>query len=127
MGVYAVCSAHPEAIAAAAHEAKHNESVLHVESSSSQVNQFGGYRRQNPEQFAHFVSTVACDFGLAHGRILLGGDYLGLFPWRHGRWHLSRWTKLGLWFARVCSLVIRRSTSMPARRVLTTPKVDWTI
>jgi len=82
VGVYAVCSAHPDVIAAAAHEAKENDSVLHVESTSSQVNQFGGYTGQNPKQFAAFVRTAAAEAGLSGNRILLGGDHLGPFPWR---------------------------------------------
>src|SRR5207244_949555 len=44
VGVYAVCSAHPQVIAAAAREAHENESVLHVESTSSQVNQSAAIR-----------------------------------------------------------------------------------
>ena len=82
VGVYAVCSAHPQVIAAAAREAYKNESVLHVESTSSQVNQFGGYTGQNPEQFAGFVRARGCDAGLSADRVLLGGDHLGPFPWR---------------------------------------------
>ena len=82
VGVYAVCSAHPQVIAAAAREAYENESILHVESTSSQVNQFGGYTGQNPEQFADFVRTQARDAGLSADRVLLGGDHLGPFPWR---------------------------------------------
>jgi D-tagatose-1,6-bisphosphate aldolase subunit GatZ/KbaZ len=83
VGVYAVCSAHAQVIAAAAREAHENESVLHVESTSSQVNQFGGYTGQNPEQFAGFVRALARDAGLSGDRVLLGGDHLGPFPWRH--------------------------------------------
>jgi D-tagatose-1,6-bisphosphate aldolase subunit GatZ/KbaZ len=82
VGVYAVCSAHPQVIAAAAREAYENESVLHLESTSSQVNQFGGYTGQNPEQFAGFVRAQARDAGLSADRVLLGGDHLGPFPWR---------------------------------------------
>src|SRR5579864_6541 len=82
VGVYAVCSAHPEVIAAAAHEAHENQSVLHIESTSSQVNQFGGYTGQLPEQFADFVHAVASNAGLSNDRVLLGGDHLGPFPWR---------------------------------------------
>jgi D-tagatose-1,6-bisphosphate aldolase subunit GatZ/KbaZ len=84
VGVYAVCSAHPQVIAAAAREAYVNESVLHVESTSSQVNQFGGYTGQNLEQFAGFVRAQARAAGLSPDRVLLGGDHLGPFPWRRG-------------------------------------------
>ena len=82
VGVYAVCSAHPDVIAAAAREVHENDSVLHVESTSSQVNQFGGYTGQVPEQFAAFVHAAARNAGLAKHRVLLGGDHLGPFPWR---------------------------------------------
>lgn len=82
VGIYAVCSAHPAVIAAAAREAKANNSVLHVESTSSQVNQFGGYTGQNPEKFAAFVRAAAAEAGLSESHMLLGGDHLGPFPWR---------------------------------------------
>jgi D-tagatose-1,6-bisphosphate aldolase subunit GatZ/KbaZ len=81
-GVYAVCSAHPWVIDAAVHQAIEDDSVLHVESTSSQVNQMGGYTGQTPAQFADFVHSAAQRLGLARDRILLGGDHLGPFPWR---------------------------------------------
>jgi D-tagatose-1,6-bisphosphate aldolase subunit GatZ/KbaZ len=42
-GVYAVCSAHPWVIDVAIQQAKEDDSVLHMESTSSQVNRLGGY------------------------------------------------------------------------------------
>jgi D-tagatose-1,6-bisphosphate aldolase subunit GatZ/KbaZ len=81
-GVYAVCSAHPQVIDAAIGQAIEDGSVLHVESTSSQVNQFGGYTGSTPEQFAHFVRSAAQSAGLPAHRVLLGGDHLGPFPWR---------------------------------------------
>jgi D-tagatose-1,6-bisphosphate aldolase subunit GatZ/KbaZ len=81
-GVYAVCSAHPQVIDAAIWQSIDDDSVLHVESTSSQVNQFGGYSRQTPNEFAHFVKAAAQHAGLPPERVLLGGDHLGPFPWR---------------------------------------------
>jgi D-tagatose-1,6-bisphosphate aldolase subunit GatZ/KbaZ len=81
-GVYAVCSAHPSVIAAAVRQAVNDDSVLHVESTSSQVNQFGGYSGQTPSQFAEFVHSAAQRAGLPRERVLLGGDHLGPYPWR---------------------------------------------
>jgi D-tagatose-1,6-bisphosphate aldolase subunit GatZ/KbaZ len=81
-GVYAVCSAHPSVIAAAIRQAVDDDSVLHVESTSSQVNQFGGYSGQNPSQFAEYVHSAAQRAGLSRERVLLGGDHLGPYPWR---------------------------------------------
>jgi D-tagatose-1,6-bisphosphate aldolase subunit GatZ/KbaZ len=74
VGVYAVCSAHPGVIAAAVQQAVEDESVLHVESTSSQVNQFGGYTGQTPSQFAEFVHSAAQHAGLPRDRVLLGGS-----------------------------------------------------
>jgi D-tagatose-1,6-bisphosphate aldolase subunit GatZ/KbaZ len=81
-GVYAVCSAHPSVIAAAVQQAIEDESVLHVESTSSQVNQSGGYTGQTPSHFAEFVHSAAQRVGLPRHRVLLGGDHLGPYPWR---------------------------------------------
>lgn len=81
-GVYAVCSAHPWVIDAAIQQAMEDDSVLHVESTSSQVNQLGGYTGQTPRQFADFVHQAARRMGLPRDRILLGGDHLGPFPWK---------------------------------------------
>ena len=81
-GVYAVCSAHPWVIDAAIQQAKEDDSILHVESTSSQVNQLGGYTGQTPGQFADFVHAAARRLGLPRERIRLGGDHLGPFPWR---------------------------------------------
>jgi D-tagatose-1,6-bisphosphate aldolase subunit GatZ/KbaZ len=82
VGVYAVCSANPSVIAAAVQQAVEDESVLHVESTSSQVNQWGGYTGQTPIQFAEFVHAAAQKAGLSQDRVLLGGDHLGPYPWR---------------------------------------------
>jgi D-tagatose-1,6-bisphosphate aldolase subunit GatZ/KbaZ len=81
-GVYAVCSAHPSVIAAAVQQAIEDGSDLLVESTSSQVNQFGGYTGQTPDQFAAFVHSAAARAGLPSERVLLGGDHLGPYPWR---------------------------------------------
>jgi D-tagatose-1,6-bisphosphate aldolase subunit GatZ/KbaZ len=81
-GVHAVCSAHPSVIAAAIQQAIQDNSVLLVESTSSQVNQFGGYTKQTPDQFAKFVFSAAARAGLPSERVLLGGDHLGPHPWR---------------------------------------------
>ena len=81
-GVYAVCSAHPQVIDAAIRQSIDDGSVLHVESTSSQVNQFGGYSGQSPHDFAKFVRSAAQVAGLPAERVLIGGDHLGPFPWR---------------------------------------------
>ena len=82
-GIYAVCSAHPAVIEAAVQQSLEDGSVLLVESTSSQVNQFGGYTGLRPSEFAGFVHAAAGGAGLPAERVLLGGDHVGPFPWRH--------------------------------------------
>lgn len=81
-GVYAVCSAHPQVVQAAIQQAIEDGSALHVESTSSQVNQFGGYTGQTPQSFSDWIRGAAQRAGLPADRVLLGGDHLGPFPWR---------------------------------------------
>ena len=81
-GVCAVCSAHSWVIDAAIHQAMEDDSVLVVESTSSQVNQLGGYTGQTPSLFAESVHAAARRLGLSRDRLLLGGDHLVPFPWR---------------------------------------------
>ena len=77
-----MCSAHPAVIEAAFQQSLEDASVLLVESTSSQVNQFGGYTGLTPCQFAEFVDSAAKRAGLSADRVLLGGDHIGPFPWR---------------------------------------------
>jgi D-tagatose-1,6-bisphosphate aldolase subunit GatZ/KbaZ len=88
-GVYAVCSAHPSVIGAAVQQAVEDESILQVESTSSQVNQSGGYTGLTPSQFAEFVHSAAQHAGLPRDRVLLGGDHLGPYPWREQPWEVA--------------------------------------
>jgi D-tagatose-1,6-bisphosphate aldolase subunit GatZ/KbaZ len=81
-GIYSVCSAHPRVLEAAVRHARDKGSMLCIESTSNQVNQFGGYTGQSPAQFASFVAGIAGEAGFARDRILLGGDHLGPYPWR---------------------------------------------
>ena len=82
VGTYAVCSAHPAVIDAAIRQALDDRWFLHIESTSSQVNQHGGYTGQTPQQFADLVHVAAKRAGLSPERVLLGGDHLGPYPWR---------------------------------------------
>jgi D-tagatose-1,6-bisphosphate aldolase subunit GatZ/KbaZ len=82
VGTYAVCSAHPAVIDAAIQQALEDGNCLHVESTSSQVNQFGGYTGMTPKQFADGMRTAAASAGLPAARVLLGADHLGPFAWR---------------------------------------------
>ena len=82
LGVYSICSANLEVIDAALRQAVADGSFLLIESTSSQVNQFGGYTGQAPDQFAAAVRSAAQRLGLNEGMLMLGGDHLGPYPWR---------------------------------------------
>ena len=83
VGLFSVCSAHPQVLQAAMRQALASESMLCVESTSNQVNQLGGYTGLTPAQFAEFLYSIARRVGFPKERILLGGDHLGPYPWRH--------------------------------------------
>ncbi len=53
-----------------------------IESTSNQVNQDGGYTGLTPAAFRDVVASLADAAGLPPGRLILGGDHLGPYPWR---------------------------------------------
>jgi D-tagatose-1,6-bisphosphate aldolase subunit GatZ/KbaZ len=82
-GIYSVCSAHPFAIEAALiHAMRNGASMTCIEATSNQVNQDGGYTGMQPAGFRDFVYRIADSVGIAHSRIVLGGDHLGPNPWQ---------------------------------------------
>ena len=82
VGLYSVCSANVWVLEAAMYQALADGSVLCIESTSNQVNQFGGYTGMTPSHFVAFVGSTAKRVGFPEERILLGGDHLGPYPWR---------------------------------------------
>lgn len=89
VGLFSVCSAHPQVLQAAMRQALASESMLSVESTSNQVNQFGGYTGLTPAQFSEYLRSIAQRVGLPQERILLGGDHLGPYPWRRESSHIA--------------------------------------
>jgi len=82
VGTYAICSAHPAVLDAAICQAVDDGTVLHVESTSNQVNQYGGYTGTTPAAFAARIRRTAESAGLPPTRVLLGADHLGPYCWR---------------------------------------------
>jgi D-tagatose-1,6-bisphosphate aldolase subunit GatZ/KbaZ len=56
--------------------------ALLIESTSNQVNQFGGYMGMTPRQYARHLQERIDFYGLPSGQVLIGGDHLGPNPWR---------------------------------------------
>jgi len=81
-GIPSVCSAHPWVIRAAAEQVAADGSLLLVEATSNQVNQFGGYTGMRPAEFRSFVLEHLAAAGVGAERLILGGDHLGPNPWR---------------------------------------------
>ena len=81
-GIYSVCSSNEFVIEACLEEARHSGEFVLIESTSNQVNQYGGYTGMNALQFSEMVKNIARDKNFPHERILLGGDHLGPNVWR---------------------------------------------
>ncbi len=56
-------------------------SLLLVESTPNQVNQYGGYTGMTSATFAAYIREVAEQTGFPLDRLLLGGDHTGPHPW----------------------------------------------
>ena len=82
-GITSVCSAHPLVLRAAAELAAEQGSLLLIEATSNQVNQFGGYTGMKPADFRVFAEEIVVKAGLDLGKLILGGDHLGPNPWRN--------------------------------------------
>ena len=78
-----VCSAHPLVLRAAFRSALRHDTFALIESTSNQVDQYGGYTGMKPADFAALVRRIAEEEGFPAERVLLGGDHLGPNSWRH--------------------------------------------
>ena len=72
-GIVSVCSAHPAVIRAAEELAREYGATLLLESTSNQVDQFGGYTGLTPAQFIAQVKALLP----ADANPVFGGDHLG--------------------------------------------------
>jgi D-tagatose-1,6-bisphosphate aldolase subunit GatZ/KbaZ len=81
-GLYSVCCSHPSVLRAAMRVATTYDTVLLVEATSNQVDQFGGYTGMTPPQFVEYVHAMAREQGFPLDRLVLGGDHLGPNAWQ---------------------------------------------
>lgn len=82
IGLYSICSSNEQVLLASMQVAKRYDTVLLVEATSNQVDQFGGYTGMNPVQFRAYVEALAREHGFAADRLILGGDHLGPNAWQ---------------------------------------------
>ncbi len=64
-------------------QARRDRTIACIESTSNQVNQFGGYMALTPAEFAAFVKGISLQTGFPFERVCLGGDHLGPYVWRN--------------------------------------------
>ncbi|NIT59872.1 MAG: tagatose-bisphosphate aldolase, partial [Aliifodinibius sp.] len=83
VGIYSVCSANPYVLKAAMLQAKRDRTFLLVESTSNQVNQFGGYTGMTPRKFAARIKEIAHLMHFPEENLIFGGDHLGPNPWQN--------------------------------------------
>ena len=77
-----VCSAHPDILRALFHTARQYDTFALIESTSNQVDQYGGYTGMQPLDFVKNVYRIAEAERFPLERILLGGDHLGTNGWQ---------------------------------------------
>jgi D-tagatose-1,6-bisphosphate aldolase subunit GatZ/KbaZ len=82
-GLPSICSAERFVLEAAVSQALRDDTILCVESTCNQVNQYGGYTGMTPADFQAHLEAIAVKPGLASSRLIVGGDHLGPYPWRH--------------------------------------------
>jgi D-tagatose-1,6-bisphosphate aldolase subunit GatZ/KbaZ len=81
-GICSICSAHEYVIRAACRKAAADGTSVLIESTSNQVDQFGGYTGMTPADFVNYVSAIARSVELPLDRLILGGDHLGPNAWQ---------------------------------------------
>jgi len=77
VGIYSACTANGIVLEAAMERALETNSVLLIESTSNQVDQYGGYTNMTPKDFINYVTELSNKTGLPMDKIILGGDHLG--------------------------------------------------
>ena len=77
-----ICSAHPLVLRAAFRSARANDTFALIESTSNQVDHYGGYTGMIPADFVAMARKLAEEEGFPEERLLLGGDHLGPNVWQ---------------------------------------------
>lgn len=82
VGLYSVCCSNEQVLLAAMQVALHYDTVLLIEATSNQVDQFGGYTGMTPPQYRDYVLQLARAKNFPVERLILGGDHLGPNAWQ---------------------------------------------
>jgi D-tagatose-1,6-bisphosphate aldolase subunit GatZ/KbaZ len=82
VGIYSICSTDRFVLESGMTQALRDDTVVCIESTCNQVNQFGGYTGMTPGAFREFIGSVAGEMRFPQPRIVLGGDHLGPWVWQ---------------------------------------------
>lgn len=82
-GICSVCSSNPIVIDASLAQCLEDGSPLLIESTSNQVDQFGGYSGMKPCDFLDYISIKARRQGYDPAKVIFGGDHLGPNRWQN--------------------------------------------
>ena len=82
-GIYSICSAHKAVLQAALLQAKEDNSFVVIESTSNQVDQYGGYMNMLPKDFVQYVRNIAKENDFPVQSLIFGGDHLGPNAWQN--------------------------------------------
>ena len=83
IGICSICSSNRRVLEAAILQAQKDCTDLLIESTSNQVDQFGGYSGMTPRDFVAYVSGICEKMSFPFERVILGGDHLGPNVWRN--------------------------------------------
>lgn len=83
VGITSVCSANHFVLKTSIINAQKNNKAVLVESTSNQVDQYGGYTGITPTMFRDIVYRIADELNFPKEKIILGGDHLGPNRWQN--------------------------------------------
>jgi len=82
-GICSICTANMFVLEAVLKKRLRDNLPVLIESTSNQVNQYGGYTGLKPKDFKAYIYKISKKIGFPTERIILGGDHLGPNPWKN--------------------------------------------
>ena len=83
LGIYSACTGNTLVLEACMRHALDTDTILLIEATANQVDQYGGYTGMKPEDFMRMIRELSSKTGLPMSRIILGGDHLGPLTFSH--------------------------------------------
>ena len=83
------CTSNLDVLKTAMYFCKKKNFPILIESTSSQVNQQGGYSGKNPRDFFYSVNRIAKKINFSKKKLYVGGDHLGPLPWKNSKANLA--------------------------------------